>query len=406
MIDEAAFRVVRSHIAAGLFDHPLPPARLPDVSTPENQAVAQRVVEEGSVLLKNDDGILPLDSSVSTIAVIGPTAAIMETDGVNAETGACGSRQQPRCDRIETPLVGITARASLNGSTVVFDNGSDLASAADTAASADVAIVFGYYTQGEGSDMPDLALDNDGDALVSAVAAANPNTVVILQTGGPVLMPWVDDVKGIFEVWYAGQEIGPAIAALLWGDVNPSGKLPQTFPVSEDDLPTAGSEAQYPGIEDADGIRQVDYTEGLEVGYRWYDAQGIEPLFPFGYGLSYTTFEYSHLQIVKPKDKINVFFIVKNTGDVAGAEIAQVYLTLPAGLGEPPKRLVGWAKVDLEPGEYQKVKVVIDPNSAAHPLSYWDMSVEDWVTAPGTYTVHVGSSSRNLLMSANIEVGP
>jgi beta-glucosidase len=337
MIDGAAYRVVRSHIAAGLFDHPLPEERVDDVSTPENQAVAQRIGEEGSVLLKNEDGILPLDSSVSTIALIGPTVSIVETNGVNAETAACGSRQMPRCDRMETPLEGITARAASDGSTVVFDNGSDLTSAAATAAGADVAIVFGYYTQGEGSDMPDLSLDNGGDALVEAVAGANPNTIVMLQTGGPVLMPWIDQVKGVFEIWYTGQEIGPAIAALLWGDVNPSGKLPQSFPVSEDDLPTAGSEAQYPGIVDAVGIRQVDYLEGMETGYRWYDAQGIEPLFPFGYGLSYTTFEYSHLQVtprrVQSDKEIRVNFRVTNTGSVAGAEIAQVYLSLPDGLG-------------------------------------------------------------------------
>jgi len=405
-IDEAAFRVVRSHINAGLFDHPLPPERVPDVSTPANQAVAQRVTEEGSVLLKNE-GILPLDSeNINTIAVIGPTASSEETDGVNAQTACSTSRPRSDCSNIEAPLDGITARAAMDGVNVVFDNGSDLGSAADTAAGADVAIVFGYYTEGEGRDISDLLLDNNGDALVEAVSAANPNTVVILQTGGPVLMPWIDDVKGVFEVWYAGQEMGPAIAALLWGDVNPSGKLPQTFPVSEADLPTAGSEAQYPGIRDENGIRQVDYTEGMEVGYRWYDAQDIEPLFPFGFGLSYTTFEYSHLQVtpvrVQSDKEIRVQFRVTNTGSVAGTEVAQVYLSLPAETGEPPKRLVGWARVTLEPGEHENVTVTVDPNSSAHPLSYWNTNSDSWVTVPGTYTFMVGSSSRDLpLMDTN-----
>lgn len=398
MIDEAAFRVVRSHIAVGLFDHPLPPERVENVSTPENQAIARRIVEEGSVLLKNEDGILPFDSSISSIAVIGPTAAITETNGVNAET-ACGtSRPAADCSNIETPLVGITARAALDGISVIYDNGSDLVAAAETAVSADIAIVFGYYTQGEGEDMPDLALDNSGDALISAVAAANPNTVVILQTGGPVTMPWVDSVKGIFEVWYAGQEMGPAIAALLWGDVNPSGKLPQSFPVSEADLPTAGSEAQYPGIVDSEGIRQVDYSEGLEVGYRWYDAQEIEPLYPFGYGLSYTTFEYSPVQVtsrVREGSEIRVRFAVKNSGTVAGTEIAQVYLSLPSEAGAPPKRLVGWVKVELDPHEKEWVTVVIDPDSSDRPMSYWDMSSDSWETPTGMYTVHVGPSSRD-----------
>jgi beta-glucosidase len=436
-IDEAAYRVVRSHIAARLFDHPLPPAPLDNVSTPENQAVARQVAEEGSVLLKNEGGILPLSdrghwgrddkynndkdkndckkdkhgngcsSSPITIAVIGPTTSNTPTGGVSAATVCAYRRPGVPCTPV-APLDAITARAALDGDTVVFDNGSDLVVAAATAGSADVAIVFGYYTEGEGNDRPNLSLENNGDALISAVAGANPNTIVILQTGGPVLMPWIDQVKGVLETWYAGQEMGNAIAALLWGDVNPSGKLPETFSVLEADLPTAGSAAQYPGIVDANGIRQVDYTEGLQVGYRWYDSQGIEPLFPFGFGLSYTTFKYSHLQVTPSRaqsnKEIRVKFQVTNTGRVTGTEVAQVYLKMPSGLGEPPKRLVGWARVTLEPGEHQNVTVTIDPNSSAHPLSFWDTNVDGWVTAPGTYTVLVGSSSRDLPLHDSIQI--
>jgi len=430
-ITEAAYRIVRSHIAAGLFDHPLPPEPLDDVSTPENQAVARQVTEEGSVLLKNEAGILPLSGTGKTIAVIGPTASNTpvevhntygggggfggpppETIEVSAESVCAYVRPGVPCTPV-APLESITARAAEDGNTVVFNNGSDLTAAAETAAEADVVIVFGYYREGEGTDRPNLSLDhvslNDtGDALISAVAAANPNTVVVLQTGGPVIMPWVDEVKGVLEVWYAGQQMGPAIAALLWGDVNPSGKLPQTFPVSEADLPTAGSDAQYPGIVDENGIRQVDYTEGLKVGYRWYDSQGIEPLFPFGYGLSYTTFEYSHLQVtpvrVQSDKEIRVHFRVTNTGSVAGTEIAQVYLSLPDETGEPPKRLAGWARVTLEPGEHQNVTVTIDPNSPAHPLSYWNTNSSSWVTIPGTYSVMVGSSSRDLPLEDAVRV--
>ena len=311
----------------------------------------------------------------------------------------------------------ITARAAQDGNTVVFDNGSDLAATTATAQSADVAIVFGYYQEGEFNDRPNLNLDGNGDALVSAVAAANPNTIVILQTGGPVLMPWIDQVKGVLEVWYAGVEMGNAIASLLWGDVIPSGKLPQTFPVSEADLPTAGSPEQYPGVF-ADGsttrppgsteIRQVYYTEGLNVGYRWYDSQGIQPLFPFGYGLSYTTFEYSHLQVtperVQSDKEIRVNFRVTNTGSVAGTEVAQVYLTLPADANEPPQRLVGWERVTLQPGEHKNITVTINPNSSAHPLSFWDTGAKAWTTLAGDYGIKVGSSSRDLPMSDSINV--
>jgi beta-glucosidase len=457
-IDRAAFRVVRAHIANGLFDTPLPDAPADVVTTPEHQALARRIAEEGAVLLKND-GILPLGNPVGrdhdrnrcgdkrgpgcptpepiTIAVIGPTASntpveVLNTYGgggfgppsptVNVSAASVCAYTAPSvpCTPV-APLDGITARAAQDGSTVLFNNGSDLVSAATTAADADVAIVFGYYRSGEFTDRPHLSLDHvslteTGDALIAAVAAANPNTVVVLQTGGPVLMPWLDNVKAVLEVWYAGEQMGPAIAALLWGDVNPSGKLPHTFPASETDLPTAGSPEQYPGLVDGSttrppgntSIRQVEYLEGLLVGYRWYDAQGIEPLFPFGFGQSYTTFEYSRLQVtptrVQSGREIRVKFRVTNTGPVTGTEIAQVYISLPAVSGEPPKRLVGWARVTLEPGERQNVTVTIDPNSSAHPLSYWSTDADGWVTAPGTYTVVVGSSSHDLPLEDTVKV--
>lgn len=414
-IDEAAFRVVSSHIKHGLFDVPRPTASLPDVSSPEHREIARRVVEEGAVLLKND-GVLPLSGTGKTIAVIGPTASSTPTGGVSAASVCSATTPNVPCTPV-APLDGITARAAQDGNTVVFDNGSDLAAAAATAAGADVAIVFGYYRAGEFSDRMNINLDGNGDALVAAVATANPNTIVVLQTGGPVLMPWINQVKGVLEVWWAGVEMGNAIASLLWGDVNPSGKLPQSFPVSAADLPTAGSTRQYPGIF-SDGsttrppgtneIRQVYYDEGLLVGYFWYDSQSIQPLFPFGHGLSYTTFQYSHMQVtprrVQSDKEIRVNFRVTNTGSVAGTEVAQVYLSLPAGLGEPPKRLVGWERVTLQPGEHKNISIRIDPNSSAHPLSYWDTGIHNWKTVPGNYTFMVGSSSRNLPLTDTIQV--
>jgi beta-glucosidase len=414
-IDRAAFRVVRAHIANGLFDTPLPDAPAAVVTTPEHQALARRIAEEGAVLLKND-GILPLASPGQTIAVIGPTASNTPTNGISAASVCAYTRPAVPCVPV-APLDGISARAAQDGSTVVFDNGSDLASAAATARNADVALVFGYYLEGEFNDRPNLALDGNGDALIATVAAANPNTVVVLQTGGPVLMPWLDRVKGVIEVWYAGEQMGNAIAALLWGDVNPSGKLTHTFPKAEADLPTAGSPRQYPGVF-ADGsttrppgsteIRQVDYLEGLQVRYRWYDARNIEPLFPFGHGLSYTTFAYSHLHVTPVRaqaDKpIHVRFRVTNTGTRAGTEVAQVYVSLPSALGEPPRRLVGWARVTLEPGQHENVTVTIDPASSAHPLSYWDTGTGQWTTAPGRYGIAVGASSRDLRLADYVQL--
>ena len=239
----------------------------------------------------------------------------------------------------EAPLDSITAWATANGGTVVYNSGADTAAAAATAAGADVAIVLGYYREGEGADRTTLNLDGNGDALIDSVATANPNTVVVLQTGGAVVMPWLSKVKGVLEVWYAGEKMGSVITNLLSGATNPSGKLPITFPKSLADVPTAGSPAQYPGIFESTGtttppnprngeIRQVAYSEGLKVGYRWYDSQNIAPLFPFGHGLSYTQFRYSNLTVTPAASPATVAFDVTNTGAVKGDEVAQLYVAL------------------------------------------------------------------------------
>lgn len=279
-----------------------------------------------------------------------------------------------------------------------------------------MAIVFVYAKQGEGADRTSLSLDGNGDALITAVAAANPNTVVVLETGTAVTMPWLDQVRGVVEAWYPGDQQGTALAALLYGDVNFSGRLPMTFPVSLADTPEQ-TPAQYPGTF-ADGsttrapgntaIRPVSYGEGLAVGYKWYDSQNIAPLFPFGYGLSYTSFAYGQLQVTPSTDghdKIKVTFTVTNTGTVTGTETPQVYLTLPAVAAEPGQRLVGFDQVRLQPGKSTRVTVTIDPGAPDHPLSYWDTTSHGWTTAPGGYTVQVGSSSRTLPLSAPFLVG-
>ncbi|MBK9715076.1 MAG: glycoside hydrolase family 3 C-terminal domain-containing protein [Kouleothrix sp.] len=397
-IDAAAFRVVRAHIAAGLFDHPLPAAAEANVSTPTNQAVARQVAQAGSVLLKNQGGILPLSGSGKTIAVIGPTASNTATSGISAASVCAYTAPSVPCTPV-APLTGITTRAAQDGNTVVFNNGSDTAAAATTAAGADVAIVFGYYREGEGSDRASLNLDGNGNTLISAVAAANSNTIVVLQTGGPVLMPWIDQVKGVLEVWYAGQEMGNAIPALLWGDVNPSGKLPQTFPKSAADLPAAGSAAQFPGIVDSAGIRQVSYSEGMKVGYRWFDSQNIEPLFPFGYGLSYTTFDYSGLSLHRNTDgTVDVSFTIKNAGSRAGAEVGQVYVDFPSAAGEPSKLLKGYQKVSLQPGQSQQVSLKLDRRA----FSYWDTASHSWKIADGVYQIMAGASSRDIRLTDSV----
>jgi beta-glucosidase len=420
-IDAAAYRVVRVLIAEGLFDTPLPEPST-DLSSDAHRALARQMAEQGSVLLKND-GTLPLDEGDLTVAVIGPTASSTPTDGISARDVcsatlpfAPGLLNVPCPDPV-APLDSITERVEGYGGSVVFDDGSDPAAAAQLAADADVALVFGHVIMGEDADVADLDLDGNGNELVSAVAAANPRTVAVLGAGTAVVMPWLDDVAAVLHTWYPGEQMGPAISNLLWGDVNPSGKLPMTFPRSLDDIPTATDE-RYPGVfadgsptrTDDEAIRQTNYTEGLQIGYRWYEAQGIDPLFAFGHGLSYTTFEYDKLhvtpKIVNGERKMQVHFRVTNTGDRAGDEVAQVYLDLPAEAGEPAKRLLEWQRLSLEPGEREYVHLVLTEEELAdrHLLQYWSEDDGDWVTPTGTFTVHVGGSSQDVAGSAAFRV--
>ncbi|GGN59583.1 glycosyl hydrolase [Actinoplanes lobatus] len=394
-IDAAALRVITAYIRGGLFDHPLPAIPVLDASTAAHKAVARSVAEQGSVLLKNIKNTLPIKTGSGTrIAVIGSTAS--ETaHSVCSLPWRFGNPTTMRCEDLVTPLAGITARAARAGATVTYDNGSDPAAAAVTAAGADIAVVFGYQRAGEFTDLADLRLQGGGDTLISAVAAANPRTVVVLQTGSAVEMPWLDQVPAVLQNWYGGEQMGPALAALLFGDVNPSGKLPMTFPRSLADTPTAGDVARYPGVV-VDGIRQVSYSEGLQVGYRWYEARGIDPLFAFGYGLSYTSFAYRDLEVTGDgRDGIRIRFRLTNTGKRPGTEVAQAYVSLPSSTGEPAKRLAGWSRVALGPGRSRTVQIDLSRADLAdlHLLQYYDPARSGWVTARGTYGFTVGGSS-------------
>jgi beta-glucosidase len=274
--------------------------------------------------------------------------------------------------------------------------------AAALARQSDVAVIVVRDYNNEHADRPSLTLPDEQDLLVQAVAAANPRTIVVVASGGPVLMPWLEQVPAVLESWYGGQEVGNALAEILFGDVTPSGKLPITFPRSEHETPVS-KPAQYSRTE-----RVAYLSEGLAVGYQGYDQLEIEPLFPFGYGLSYTNFTYAQLQL-EPETTdgtgvIRMSFKVKNTGGWAGAEVAQVYIGLPASTGEPPKRLVGWVRVELEPGETEEVSVLLDPNASSHPLSYWNVRDDTWEIASGDYEVYVGASSRDIRLHGNLRI--
>ena len=269
----------------------------------------------------------------------------------------------------------------------------EIEEAAEAARKSDVAVVFVANKDTEGIDRPDLSLPGHQDALVQAVAAANPRTVVVLNTGSPVTMPWLDDVAGVLEMWYPGEEAGNAAASVLFGDTNPSGKLPITFPKRLADTPTSRPK-QYPGVSG-----KAVYSEGLNVGYRHYDNRGVEPLFPFGYGLSYTRFRLDDLKVSgQPSGPVKATVDVTNTGDRRGGEVVQVYVGGADGAAGPPRRLEGFAKVALDPGECRKVTIDLGPRAFAH----WDSDRDDWVQPAGSYTINTGTSSRDLPLGERV----
>ena len=294
---------------------------------------------------------------------------------------------------------------------MTYDPGTDANAAAAAAKGADVAIVFAYDWESEGMDLPNLSLPLHQDDLIAQVAAANPHTVVVLETGSPVTMPWVDAPSAILEAWFAGSDGANALGNILFGSVNPSGKLPNTFPKSEADLPHPTlvtpplASQRFSGpvspVQRAEGLPpfQVEYDEGLKVGYKWYDAEKKPVLFPFGYGLSYTSYGYSGLTVTQGKT-VEATFTVANTGGRAGAETAEVYASLPSAAAEPPKRLVGWSKVKLDAGEKKTVTVEIDPKY----LSIFDEEKDGWMLVPGEYTILVGGSSQDLPLRATFSV--
>ena len=408
-LDNMVHRILRAMFADGLFDHP---ASIQPINATADAAVAQEAEEQGAVLLKNT-GLLPLDGTkVPSIAVIGSHADVaVLSGGGSAQVYPVGGpaltegKPCPPCwSQVvwdpSSPLNAIQAKAP--GASVQYDDGTIASRAAALAAASNVAIVFVSQWESEGMDVPSLNFTDvihtppiDQDGLISAVAAANPNTIVVMENNGPKVMPWLASVGAVLEAWYPGQSGGQAIANILFGDVNPSGKLPLTFPASVNDLPRPviatppDSTTPFP----------VDYTiDGFNVGYKWYDSKGYTPLFPFGYGLSYTTFAITNPQLTADTSSnasFQVSFDVQNTGTRAGAEVAQVYLGLPASTGEA-KRLVGWQKVPLTAGQLQNVTITVNSSDSSHPLSYWDTTSNSWLVASGTYTVYLGNSSRNL----------
>ena len=386
-VDAMLIRRFSQMLRFGLFDHTPTPTPIP---AEKDGAISREIAEQCAVLLKNSGKQLPLDArSLHSIALIGPYASA-------AHTGGGGSSAVTPLYTV-SPLDGIRKRVGA-GVKVVYTEGRDAASAAALARSADVALVMVGNKDREGQDRSNLSLPDSQNQLVASVAAANPHTVVVLKTGGAVLMPWLDQVPAVLEAWYPGEEDGNVVADLLFGYANPSGKLPLTFPKAENDTP-AHTPEQYPGVNGT-----AVYSEGLQVGYRWYDAQAVTPLFPFGFGLSYTSFAFRNLKVparVNSNAAVRVSFDVTNTGSRAGADVAQVYVASPVAAGEPPKQLKGFVKVILRPGQTEHVAVTLDARS----FSVWDIAGKRWRGVNGNYEILVGDSSRDLPLHGKITVG-
>jgi beta-glucosidase len=421
-IDDHARRVLYAEFLSGVVDEP-PQKSVVDVE--KGFEVAQRVEEKSIVLLKNSPTLLPINpSKVHSIAIIGGHADVGMISG-----GGSAQVDPPAGNAIMPPGKGETIwqkqtwfptsplkalQAKLPNTKIDFDPGTDPKSAANLAKGADLAIVFASQWLSEDMDVPSLSLPDNQDALIELIASVNPHTIVVLETGTAITMPWFDKVSGIVEAWYAGSSGHKALANILVGEVNPTGKLPLTFPRSEADLPHPDPpmipvESQAHAADAADNGASTSnasehsgyaahYEEGSEVGYKWYEVQHKQPLFAFGFGLSFTTYAYSGLSVDSTTKTVR--FTVKNTGQRAGTEIAEVYARLPKGADESYKRLAGWKRVTLAPGESHSITVAIDDRV----LRAFNEEANVWKMTKGEYQVMVGGSSDDTPLLASLVV--
>lgn len=415
-LDDMVRRILFGAFSTGVMDAPVVDTPQP-IDYAKNAEVAQRAAEAGIVLLKNERGVLPLAKSARRIVLIGGHADV----GVLSGGGSSQVRSVGGVP-IEIPLTGGPAasfvrttwhassplnaiRALAPKAQITFVDGSDPAAAAAAARGADMAIVVATQWTTEAEDPEGIALSGNQDALIAAVAAANPRTAVVLTTGGPVLMPWIDRVPAVLAAWYPGQRGGEAIARVLFGEVNPSGRLPITFPAASSQAPRPA----VPGMEqvladpkhgeDTRGLKpfEVQYREGSDVGYRWYARQGHKPLFAFGHGLSYTRFDYSRLRI-EGGDRLAVSFEIANRGKRAGADVPQLYVA-PQG-GARPLRLAGFERVTLQPGERRRVTLIAEPRIVAD----YDVALPGYRVAPGSYRVSIARDAGQPVLTGTAEL--
>jgi len=399
-LDDMATRILRPMFQHGLVDSPVTASA--SINFAADEAVSQADAEQGMVLLKNDGNLLPLTVGARRIVVIGGHA----DKGVLSGSGSSlvyprGGNAVPGLEPAAWPGPVMYFKSSpvdelrrlLPNAAISFVDGTDPAAAAAAARAADVAIVFATQWSGEGMDVA-MKLDGNQDALIDAVAQANSRTAVVLETNAGVAMPWAARVPAILEAWYPGRAGGKAIANVLTGKVNPSGHLPVTFAASDSQLPRPVK----PGGNSEKEKFPLPYTEGAAVGYKWFDKNNLQPLFPFGHGLSYTRFEYGPVTAtLKAGGAVHLQFAIRNVGQRRGMAVGQVYATASNAGWEAPKRLVAFKKVDLAPGASETVDVDVDPRL----LATFDTTSQTWVISGGNYNFMLGESSRDLRSSAS-----
>lgn len=403
-IDDMVHRLWRSIIAVGGLDHVPQPG---PIDYDADGLIARHAAEVGTVLLRNERKLLPFSKQIDSIAVIGghADAGVLSGGGSSAVKPPGGNAvipgqteagwPGPKLYQPSSPLKEMRKLAPQ--ARIDFADGEDRAAAVALAQSAEVVVVFANQWAAESFDQPSMTLTDDQDGLIAAVAAANPRTLVVLQTNGPVRLPWLEQVDGVMEAWYPGARGGEAIARLLFGEVDPSGRLPVTWPRNESQLPRPAIAGSGMG-NTSPPSSEIDYNiEGANVGYKWAIARGFTPQFAFGHGLTYTDFAYDKLSLRMEGTQLTASFDVRNIGTRSGTDVPQVYLSLPQG-STTPIRLIGWQRLLLEPGQSQRVSVHVDPRL----LAGYQTTTRNWKIAAGTYGIHVGKSSAALPLSTEL----
>ncbi|WP_223881901.1 beta-glucosidase family protein [Niallia endozanthoxylica] len=404
-VNRALVRRFTQMFRFGQFERPYNPS---EIDAKGHGAISRKIGSQIAVLLKNDDGMLPLDpKAYGSIVIIGQSEFVDDAcNGGGGSSKVVPLYTVPPVEGMQAVLNGLGSEAKVSKVTVAKDL-SNLEEAKSAAKEADLVILMAGLVASEGADLPSPNMLNNQNRMLDGLLEVNPQTVLVMKDSSPVMMPWITKAPAILEAWNQGTEDGHVVADLLFGVVNPSGKVPTTYAASEDDLLYTGHPERYPGTDEGNGFPVIRYSEGLNMGYRWFQSQGIQPLFPFGFGLSYTTFELSGFSVTPAqsdgKAAITVKVTVTNTGKVEGAEVVQVYLSIPV-TGQPPKRLVGFQKVFLEPEQSRQVTITINPSATNHPMSVWDYCERDFVVKPGEYTVYLGTSSEDTPFESKIVI--